>query len=245
MSASSLASLRLASFKPSSSLAAAACLLGLTLAGITAAQAATMGQLPYIPTRFHLCSVELADLEGEAREEEMAICLKERFQAEKVVRRNCAQQMKRARPAPRNADERYRMQRDCFIAHLSASYKDVEDIEHQPSPHQTSTTATSGAAGNAALLAANKAAEKTSSSKAAASPSPLVGRAEAKASSATAGQSAASKAAPQAAAPAAVNITPQPKPAAASAAPSAIPSTAPDTVQTSHTEPAAIELHTR
>lgn len=84
-----------------------------------------MGQLPYIPTRFHLCSVELDALEGEAREDEMRLCLRARFHAEKVVRSNCATQVKQMRPAPRNADERYRAQRQCFIEHLSARYQDL------------------------------------------------------------------------------------------------------------------------
>jgi hypothetical protein len=94
------------------------------------AQAATMGQLPFIPTRFHLCSVELDGLEGDAREDEMRECLQARFHAEKMVRSECAKQMKTLRPAPKNADERYQVQRDCFIQHLSLSYKDLfEDAE--------------------------------------------------------------------------------------------------------------------
>lgn len=102
-------------------------LTGLGLASSLAASAATMGQLPFIPTRFHLCSVELDDLEGDAREEEMRTCLKARFHAEKTVRSLCAQQVKHLKPAPRNGDERYRAQRDCFIQHLTLSYKDLED----------------------------------------------------------------------------------------------------------------------
>lgn len=84
-----------------------------------------MGQLPFIPTRFHLCSIELEALEGDAREDEMRACLNARFRAEKTVRSQCAEQVKQLRPAPRNGDERYRAQRDCFIQHLTLSYKDL------------------------------------------------------------------------------------------------------------------------
>lgn len=88
---------------------------------------AAIGKLPYIPTRFHLCSVELASLEGEAREEEMQLCLRTRFRAEKIITSNCAKEVKHLRPAPRNADDRYQAKRQCFIAHLSNSYKDLLD----------------------------------------------------------------------------------------------------------------------
>lgn len=107
---------------------------GLGWYSIFGAQAATMGQLPYIPTRFHLCSTELDDLEGDARDEEMRACLNARFHAEKAVRSQCSQQVKQMRPAPRNADERYRAQRDCFIQHLTLSYKDLPpSVEHKSS----------------------------------------------------------------------------------------------------------------
>ena len=99
--------------------------ISLALCTSLSAQAATMGQLPFIPTRFHLCSVELDDVEGDAREEEMRACLSARFHAERLIRSQCSQQVKQTRPAPRNADERYRAQRDCFIQHLTQSYKDL------------------------------------------------------------------------------------------------------------------------
>ena len=106
----------------------ATALSALLLSCMLPTSAATMGKLPYIPTRFHLCSVELATLEGDARDEEMKLCLKARFHAEKVVRSNCRTEVKHMRPAPRNADERYQAQRQCFIAHLSASYQEpLED----------------------------------------------------------------------------------------------------------------------
>ena len=114
-----------------------AVLLGCGLGCALTAGAATMGQLPFIPTRFHLCSIELDDLEGEAREDEMRACLRARFHAEKAIRSLCAQQVKQMRPAPRNSDERYRAQRDCFIQHLSLSYKDLPETE-KPS-HSSAT----------------------------------------------------------------------------------------------------------
>ena len=123
-------------------------LTGLGLASSLAASAATMGQLPFIPTRFHLCSVELDDLEGEAREEEMALCLKERFHAEKAVRSLCMQQVKQMRPAPRNGDERYRAQRDCFIQHLTLSYKDLAQNDTHNTAGAISTTGGTSAVGS-------------------------------------------------------------------------------------------------
>ena len=120
-----------------------AVLLGCGLGCALMAGAATMGQLPFIPTRFHLCSIELDDLEGEAREDEMRACLRARFHAEKAIRSLCAQQVKQMRPAPRNSDERYRAQRDCFIQHLTLSYKDLlHTAEHDRAalPKRAKTT---------------------------------------------------------------------------------------------------------
>lgn len=124
-----------------------------------------MGQLPFIPTRFHLCSVELDNLEGDARDEEMRTCLNARFHAEKAVRSQCGQQVKQMRPAPRNADERYRAQRDCFIQHLTLSYKDLpQDAEHK------SNSATANKPKTTMSLATQKPADSNADTKQAQSP---------------------------------------------------------------------------
>ena len=127
-----------------------------------------MGQLPFIPTRFHLCSVELDDLEGDAREEEMRTCLNARFHAEKTVRSQCGQRVKQMRPAPRNADERYRAQRDCFIQHLTQSYKDLlPSAEHSSSaaaPMRAKALANSSSSSPTQKPAMNSAAEPLSPS---------------------------------------------------------------------------------
>jgi hypothetical protein len=145
-------------------------LSGLLLSCMLPTSAATMGKLPYIPTRFHLCSVELGALEGDARDEEMKICLKARFHAEKEVRSQCSTEIKHLRPAPRNADERYQAQRQCFIAHLSASYQDLlEDNAgtaavnptHTASNRPATPASPPGAKRSLAAAAAPKAASNT------------------------------------------------------------------------------------
>ncbi len=83
-------------------------------------------QMAFIPTRFQLCSQELAELEVGERDKELRQCLATRYQHERAMRNKCAQLIKRLKPAPRNADERYRARRQCFIDHLTASYHDLE-----------------------------------------------------------------------------------------------------------------------
>ena len=102
--------------------------ISLLVAGLLplAAQA-SLNDLPMVPTRFALCSKEVAGLEDASRQTEMRQCLSRRYQAERILRKDCKQAVGTLRPAPKNGDERFKAERQCYIDHLSASYKDLPE----------------------------------------------------------------------------------------------------------------------
>ena len=107
--------------------------ISLLVAGLLplAAQA-SMNDLPMVPTRFSLCSKEVAGLDDGSRQTEMRQCLNSRYQAERTLRKDCKQAVRTLRPAPKNGDQRFMAERQCYIDHLSASYKDLPQAHSAP-----------------------------------------------------------------------------------------------------------------
>ena len=101
-------------------------LMALLLVGLLpwAAQA-SMNNLPLVPTRFALCSKEAAGLDAQDRQNEMRQCLSRRYQAERILRKDCKQAVRALRPAPKNGDERFKIEQQCYLDNLSVSYKDL------------------------------------------------------------------------------------------------------------------------
>ena len=48
------------------------------------------------------------------------------------MRKDCKQAVRTLRPAPKNGDERFKAERQCYIDHLSASYKDLPERQSNP-----------------------------------------------------------------------------------------------------------------
>ena len=93
---------------------------------------ASMNDLPMVPTRFSLCSKEVAGLDDGSRQTEMRQCLSSRYQAERTLRKDCKQAVRTLRPAPKNGDERFKAERQCYLDHLGASYKDLPEAHTPP-----------------------------------------------------------------------------------------------------------------
>ncbi len=93
---------------------------------------ASMNDLPMVPTRFSLCSKEVAGLDDGSRQTEMRQCLSSRYQAERTLRKDCKQAVRSLRPAPKNGDERFKAERQCYLDHLGASYKDLPEAHTPP-----------------------------------------------------------------------------------------------------------------
>ena len=93
---------------------------------------ASMNDLPMVPTRFSLCSKEVAGLDDGSRQTEMRQCLSSRYQAERTLRKDCKQAVRTLRPAPKNGDERFKAERQCYLGHLGASYKDLPEARTPP-----------------------------------------------------------------------------------------------------------------
>ena len=93
---------------------------------------ASMNDLPMVPTRFSLCSKEVAGLDDGSRQTEMRQCLSSRYQAERTLRKDCKQAVRTLRPAPKNGDERFKAERQCYLDHLGASYKDLPEARTPP-----------------------------------------------------------------------------------------------------------------
>ena len=109
------------------------CWISLLIAGLLpfAAQA-SMNDLPMVPTRFSLCSKEVAGLDDGTRQTEMRQCLNRRYQAERTLRKDCKQAVRTLRPAPKNGDARFKAESQCYMDHLSASYKDLPQAHSAP-----------------------------------------------------------------------------------------------------------------
>ena len=112
--------------------------ISLLIAGLLPfAVQASMNDLPMVPTRFALCSKEVAGLDEGSRQTEMRQCLNSRYQAERTLRKDCKQAVRTLRPAPKNGDERFKAERKCYIDHLSASYKDLPQAHSAPAVVRT------------------------------------------------------------------------------------------------------------
>ena len=55
----------------------------------------------------------------------MRQCLSRRYQAERILRKDCKQAVRALRPAPKNGDERFKIEQQCYLDNLSVSYKDL------------------------------------------------------------------------------------------------------------------------
>jgi hypothetical protein len=92
-----------------------ACLLGCVSA---------WAQTPWQPTRMQLCASEIGALEGAERKRLLRECLVIRADAERLIERDCRQQIRASAVAPSNED-RHELQKQCVAKALAVNYAEL------------------------------------------------------------------------------------------------------------------------